>query len=122
LFNLSSSMISRWRLQKLRFLSTDSKRFHLPGAGRPLSFPELERKLSRWIVENRASGYPVTYSDIKDESASWFVMRPLRSHSGHVTDGSMGFSQDIISVIGRLPIVCLFHPVLLMDWILMLIL
>lgn len=67
LFHINPSMLCRWRQLKSRLLTTDNRRRHLPGAGRPVSFPAEEIELSTWIKETRACGYPVTYSDLKDK-------------------------------------------------------
>ncbi len=65
-FHLSPSMISRWRRQEHSLLSIDTKRCHLPGAGRPLSFPDEELELSNWINETRSCRYPIAHSDVRE--------------------------------------------------------
>jgi DDE superfamily endonuclease len=64
-FQLNASMVGRWTKASKKW-TTETKRYALKvGSGRKAFFPEAEKNLYTWIIEQRKQGLAVTYITAK---------------------------------------------------------
>ena len=64
-FQLDASMVGRWMKASEKW-TIETKRYTLRvGSGRKAFFPEAEKKLYTWIIEQRKQGLAVTYTTAK---------------------------------------------------------
>jgi hypothetical protein len=64
-FELDASMIGRWMKVSTNWSSEISENSRRVGSGRKAFFPEAERKLYNWIMEQRKQAFAVTYATIR---------------------------------------------------------
>ncbi|CAB4418274.1 unnamed protein product [Rhizophagus irregularis] len=64
-FQLNGSMVGRW-IKASEKWTTETKRYTMKvGSGRKAFYPEAEKKLYNWIIEQRKQGLAVTYTTAK---------------------------------------------------------
>ena len=64
-FQLNGSMVGRW-IKASENWTTETRRYTMKvGSGRKAFYPEAEKKLYNWIIEQRKRGLAVTYTTVK---------------------------------------------------------
>jgi hypothetical protein len=66
-FNLNGSMVGRWIKASVNWTTEKSSKRKKIGSGRKALFPEAERVLYEWIIEQRKQGLAVTYALIQNK-------------------------------------------------------
>ena len=64
-FGLDKSMVGRWVKASASWTSEVSRNSKKIGSGRKVFYPEAEKRLYNWIIEQRKQGIAVTYSIIR---------------------------------------------------------
>ena len=63
-FKLNESMVGRWVRASKKWTDNVSRNSKRVGSGRKAFFPEAEKKLYYWIIDQRKVGLAVTYAII----------------------------------------------------------
>lgn len=67
LFNICPSMISRWKSKRHDIERSKKTCKRVGHSGRPISFPQTEHILHRWVVDEREQLFPVSLADIREK-------------------------------------------------------
>lgn len=93
-FNISPSMISRWRAKR-DALSTSRKTCKRVGnSGRPVSYPDCERELYQWLLNERDLLHPVTYADLREKMLE-LTDKGFKASSGWLSGFMTRFSLSL---------------------------
>jgi hypothetical protein len=65
-FNLNKSMVGRWVNASTSWTTEINEKVKRVGSGRKAFFPEAEKKLYLWIIEQRKQGLAVTYTTLRN--------------------------------------------------------
>ena len=63
-FNLDSSMVGRWVKASEGWITEINQNSKRVGAGRKAFYPEAEKRLCKWLIEQRKQGLAVTYTTL----------------------------------------------------------
>lgn len=66
-FELNGSMVGRWMKASANWTIEISKNNRRVGSGRRASYPEAEKKLYTWIIQQRKQALAVTYEIIRNK-------------------------------------------------------
>jgi transposase-like protein len=66
-FDIDRGMVSRWVSASSKWTSETKKKSKRVGSGRKALFPEAEKRLYTWIIQQRKQGLAVTYITIRSK-------------------------------------------------------
>ncbi|GET62793.1 uncharacterized protein OCT59_023295 [Rhizophagus irregularis] len=64
-FGINKSMVGRWVKASISWTDEINRNIKKVGTGRRVFYPEVEKKLYDWIIEQRKQGFAVNYSLIR---------------------------------------------------------
>src|ERR1044072_5934399 len=66
-FDIDRSMVSRWKSASSKWTEETKEKSKRVGSGRKALFPEAEKKLYTWIIQQRKQGLSVAYITIRNK-------------------------------------------------------
>ena len=81
------SMVGRWVTASKNWTTETNEKSKRVGAGRKAFYPEAEKKLYVWIIEQRKRGLAVTYATIKNKMLEILNEQDMVFLYGNLTEG-----------------------------------